>query len=243
VRSEQSLSDVSETDAAVEELIKQHVPAARFAGRRASEIAYRRPNAPRPRAPPPPPPWSSSLAPYLLRNFEKNSQLELHALMTGKKGERGRGSSCRWYGTIHGPVVCLPSNTSTSCSFAELLRDLEGSKERLGVKGYGLAETTLEEVFLAVTQQGKAWEGREPHPPGPAAAPEDSSIPISQDAGAPLLGNGVCNDVEGGSDYDGDLRRPTRLLVLYSPPPPPSIASLPPQNRSTKHHKAWVAEV
>ena len=39
--------------------------------------------------------------------------------------------------------------------FPELLRQLDNSKQRLGVASYGLAVTTLEEVFLKVSlQQG-----------------------------------------------------------------------------------------
>ena len=39
------------------------------------------------------------------------------------------------------------------CRFSELLRQLDDSKQRLGVASYGLAVTTLEEVFLKVSLQ------------------------------------------------------------------------------------------
>ena len=44
--------------------------------------------------------------------------------------------------------------------FPELLRQLDDSKQRLGVASYGLAVTTLEEVFLKVSlQQGGSDSG------------------------------------------------------------------------------------
>ena len=39
------------------------------------------------------------------------------------------------------------------CRFPELFRGLEERKGELGITGYGITETTLEEVFLSATRQ------------------------------------------------------------------------------------------
>ena len=104
------------------------------------------------------------------------------------------------------------------CSFSQLLEDLEASKQAFGVKGYGLSETTLEEVFLAVNSKGKG-------PPSlDEAASEHLSVAVAEaaDASTPLLQNDVGNGVLREShSFDGDLRRPMRLTV----PPHNMLAS------------------
>ena len=112
--------------------------------------------------------------------------------------------------------------------FPDLLRELESAKAELGVSGYGLSETTLEEVFLTVTSQGK-----EPPRGGNAAAGHVAvALGIPVVAGAPTAGaerqpllRGYSDDLgEGGNEYEGDLRRPTRVQVtttiLTRPPEP-----------------------
>ena len=82
-------------------------------------------------------------------------------------------------------------------------------------------------MFLAVTAQGNVWDKGETLGLQ-GSVPEDSAIPVSQDAKAPppengptargpRLSNGVHGDVEDGSDYKGDLRRPTRIQVIICP--------------------------
>ena len=69
-----------------------------------------------------------------------------------------------------------------SGAFAELLRGLEARQEELGIGGYGLSVTTLEEVFLAITTQ--AEEGRAAHArQGGAAAPQRPLPPAAASAG------------------------------------------------------------
>lgn len=107
------------------------------------------------------------------------------------------------------------------CSFSKLLEDLEASKQELGIRGYGLAETTLEEVFLAVNSKGKG-----------AADPSLEDVGLHHTAiavegdepEAPLLGgeNGLARH---SGSFDGDLRRPTRLTVSNTSTPSPPASS------------------
>ena len=45
------------------------------------------------------------------------------------------------------------------CRFPALLRELEENKAALGLSGFGLSVTTLEEVFLAVSAAAAAENG------------------------------------------------------------------------------------
>ena len=100
--------------------------------------------------------------------------------------------------------------------FPDLLRELEGAKAELGVSGYGLSETTLEEVFLTVTSQGKGPRSGSAAAGHVAVAVGPPAVAAASPAGAerrPLL-RGDSDDLgEGGSEYEGDLRRPTRVQV------------------------------
>lgn len=64
--------------------------------------------------------------------------------------------------------------------FPELLRQLDDSKQRLGVASYGLAVTTLEEVFLKVSlQQGGSDSGSNHQVRGMLSQFVGSSLPPS----------------------------------------------------------------
>ena len=70
-------------------------------------------------------------------------------------------------------IVCL-------YRFPELLRQLDNSKQRLGVASYGLAVTTLEEVFLKVSlQQGGSDSGSTQQVWGKLSHYLLSSLPLS----------------------------------------------------------------
>lgn len=106
-----------------------------------------------------------------------------------------------------------------SCRFPAMLRELEASEAELGISSYGLAETTLEEVFLAVTSRK---EGLEVVPKHDATAPgvveqvalDMSSAEDESDALLPVAAGSS-------SEFAGDLRRPTRILVFpFSPNSP-----------------------
>ena len=91
-----------------------------------------------------------------------------------------------------------------------MLEDLEASKHELGVQGYGLSETTLEEVFLAVNSKGALLPSSSAEHAdhtyldmSEQASPHDSLLGHSAE-GAPLPNS---------SSFGGDLRRPTRVLV------------------------------
>ena len=49
------------------------------------------------------------------------------------------------------------------CSFADMLKEIDTGKAEMGVTGYGLSVTTMEEVFLRIS------EGN---------APEPSNVPV-----------------------------------------------------------------
>ena len=53
------------------------------------------------------------------------------------------------------------------CRFPGLLQELEASKDALGVDSYGLAVTTLEEVFLTVSAQARPMHKIHPLPLNP----------------------------------------------------------------------------
>lgn len=90
---------------------------------------------------------------------------------------------------------------------------MEASKEELGIKGYGLTETTLEEVFLAVNSKGKGIEVQE----NGLGELDHTSVPISdmEDGDMrPLLANDAgINDCSMSDAYEGDLRRSVRVQV------------------------------
>ena len=105
-------------------------------------------------------------------------------------------------------------NLILDCSFPSLLRSLDASKEELNIKGYGLAETTLEEVFLAVNSKGKSLESL-----GSMSRDlEQTNLAVTDDDhephDTPLLRNALSNGAYTASDpFEGDLRRPTKVLV------------------------------
>ena len=98
-----------------------------------------------------------------------------------------------------------------------MLRELEASKAALGVSSYGLAETTLEEVFLAVTRQRESAAIPATVELKAADRPEDSqdvSVAVGDENGEsrPFLES---SEPSGSAEFDGDLRRPTRVLVGF----------------------------
>ena len=98
-----------------------------------------------------------------------------------------------------------------------MLRELEASKAALGVSSYGLAETTLEEVFLAVTRQRESAavpETVELKAANRSEPSQEVSVPVGAENGEsrPFLGSSEPSD---SAEFDGDLRRPTRVLVGF----------------------------
>ena len=97
------------------------------------------------------------------------------------------------------------------CSFSRLLEDLEASKQELGIRGYGLAETTLEEVFLAVNSKGKGVSAADVI----ETEQQQTALLIDEEdtQGAPLLPGQENGFPRVSGSFDGDLRRPSKLIV------------------------------
>lgn len=97
-------------------------------------------------------------------------------------------------------------------SFSKLLEDLEASKEELSIRGYGLSETTLEEVFLAVNSKGLSvpeHNGESFEHTALDFDEEDTpSTPLLRESGHEKLASPFSGS------FSGDLRRPTRVQVL-----------------------------
>ena len=98
---------------------------------------------------------------------------------------------------------------SLSCRFPKLFRELESKKADLGITGYGVAETTLEEVFLAATKQRPDFDANQK-----GIFEDDTVLPIDDEE---INGNSDDQDVRLNLDnYEGDRRRPERLMVCHS---------------------------
>ena len=54
--------------------------------------------------------------------------------------------------------------------FPDLFTELDASLEQLGVKGYGVAVTTLEQVFLRITEDFDETQGNELNATGASVA-------------------------------------------------------------------------
>ena len=92
------------------------------------------------------------------------------------------------------------------CRFPQLFRDLDSRKEELEITGYGIAETTLEEVFLAATQRSAATDTKKGVFEDHTIVPVDDSSEENEEHAL----------VASSSDaYEGDRRRPERLTVSY----------------------------
>lgn len=109
------------------------------------------------------------------------------------------GSNAVLHRDSHHQSLCL-------CRFPDLFRELDRRKEELQISGYGITETTLEEVFLAATRPQNLADGNQ-------KGMMEGDIALAVDAdGASVQDWGDVQD-ESNSDYVGDRRRPERLTV------------------------------
>lgn len=95
-----------------------------------------------------------------------------------------------------------------SSNFPRLFRELETRREAMGVGGYGVSVTSLEEVFLSLEKEGKR-AGRDQ-----TTLDSDSGLiavgmigPMKRSSSGPSRGDGALNAGDGsGSKGDGSLR-------------------------------------
>ena len=61
--------------------------------------------------------------------------------------------------TLHELSYILPKNSSQNASFKNLFASLEENKEKLGCSGFGLTDTSLEEVLFCFVYQKFDFQG------------------------------------------------------------------------------------